>query len=87
MSIVTPDSWIVAEMITHEHVWHGAGVTCDEAREALLRAWTVHRRDVLRQQPGLAGTLPEAPQMPQHFKIRYREYRCGAGYRDDQRLA
>ena len=64
----------------------GAGATCDEAREALLTAWARHRAHVVSQQPALGPTLPEARQMQQHFKIRYREYTRGAGYREDERL-
>lgn len=86
MSIVAPDTLVVAEMITHDFIWRGAGRTCDEAREALLQAWSRHRDGVLRVHPQLQPTLPEAAQMPRHFKIRYREYACGAGYRDDDRL-
>jgi hypothetical protein len=61
-------------MITHDYIWRGAGATCDEAREALLTAWTWHRAAVVRQQPALAPSLPEAGRMPQHFAIRYSEY-------------
>lgn len=86
MAIVLPDTIVIAEMITHDYVWHGAGATCDEAREALLGAWTRHRAQVVSQQPGLAPTLPEAAAMQQHFRIRYREFARGAGYRDDERL-
>jgi len=86
MTIVAPDGWVVAEMITHDYIWRGAGATCDEAREALLTAWTRHRDDVLRQQPSLAERLPVAPEMPRHFPIRYQAYERGAGYRDQQRL-
>ena len=86
MSIVLPDSWVVAEMITHDYIWRGAGITCDEAREALLTAWTRHRGSVVAQHPQLAPTLPEAPDMPRHFPIRYSEYTRGGGYRDQQRL-
>lgn len=86
MTIVAPTGWVVAEMITHDHVWQGAGLTCDEAREALLTAWTRHRDGVLRAQPGYVARLPEAAQMPQHFPIRYRAYERGGGYRGDERL-
>ena len=86
MSIVLPDSWVVAEMITHDYIWRGAGVSCDEAREALLTAWTRHRGAVVAQHPQLAPTLPEAPDMPRHFPIRYSEYTRGGGYRDRDRL-
>ncbi|MCE4556793.1 hypothetical protein [Pelomonas cellulosilytica] len=86
MSIVPPTAWVIAEMITHDYVWQGAGHTCDEAREALLTAWQRHRAGVLRVHPQLADRLPEAPHMPQHFKIRYRAYEAGGGYRGDDRL-
>ena len=86
--VIPPDQHelVVAEMITHEHVWHGAGATCDEAREALLSAWARHRAGVLRQHPQLAASLPEAAAMPTHFRIRYRAYCRGGGWRDDERL-
>jgi hypothetical protein len=86
MAIVLPDTLVIAEMITHDYIWRGTGATCDAAREALLSAWALHRAQVVSLQPALAPTLPEAGQMQQHFKIRYREYACGAGYRDDERL-
>jgi hypothetical protein len=85
MAIVAPSTLVIAEMITHDYIWRGAGFTCDEAREALLSAWARHRGAVLQQQPALAPTLPEAAQMPQHFAIRYAEYARGAGYRDNER--
>ena len=86
MAIVLPDTWVVAEMITHDYIWRGAGLNCDEAREALLSAWTRHRNGVVNAQPGLAERLPEAADMPRHFPIRYAEYSRGAGYRDGARL-
>jgi len=86
MAIVPPDTIVIAEMITHDYIWRGVGATCDEAREALLAAWTRHRAAVVRQQPALAPSLPEAGRMPQHFAIRYSEYTRGAGYRDGERL-
>lgn len=86
MAIVVPDTVVIAEMLTHDYIWRGAGATCDEAREALLRAWATHRAHVVSHQPALGPTLPEAAQMPQHFKIHYREFARGAGYRDDDRL-
>lgn len=86
MAIVLPDSWVVAEMITHDFIWRGAGLNCDEARQALLAAWTAHRQQVLGQFPQLAERLPEAAQMPGRFPIRYSEYTRGGGYRDQQRL-
>lgn len=86
MAVELPESWVIAEMLTHDHIWRGAGLTCDEAREALLQAWHQHRRSVLAQLPQLEASLPEAAQMPQHFKIRYFAYERGAGYRDTTRL-
>ena len=86
MAIVAPDTIVIAEMITHDYIWRGAGATCDEAREALLSAWARHRNAVVGQHPQLAARLPEAAAMPQHFAIRYAEYTRGAGYRDDERL-
>lgn len=86
MAIVEPSDWVVAEMVTNDYIWRGAGANCDEAREALLAAWTRHRAAVVAQHPLLAPTLPEASGMPQHFKIRYAFYARGAGYRDDERL-
>lgn len=77
---------VVAEMITHDFVWHGAGATCDEAREALLSAWAAHRAQVIRQVPTVEEQLPTAEDMPRHFKIRYREFARGAGYRDGERM-
>ena len=86
MSIIAPDTLIVAEMVTHDYIWHGAGATCDEAREALLGAWSRHRAAVVGRHPGLASTLPLPSAMPQHFAIRYRAYARGGGYRDQERL-
>jgi len=86
MAVVPATDWVVAEMVTNDYIWRGAGHSTEAAREALLRAWTAHRAAVLRQQPQLAGTLPEAPQMPTHFAIRYQCYSAGAGYRDGERL-
>jgi hypothetical protein len=41
---------------------------------------------VLEKFPQLEARLPEAGKMQQHFKIRYREYEQGGGYRSDERL-
>lgn len=87
MAILPATDWVVAEMVTHDFIWRGAGHSTQEAREALLRAWATHRAGVLRQQPQLADRLPEAAQMPGHFAIRYQCYSPGAGYRDGERLA
>lgn len=86
--IVAPDPYalVIAEMVTNDYIWQGAGATCDEAREALLGAWRAHRDGVLRAQPQLAASLPEPAAMPQHFRIRYRAYVRGGGWRDEQRL-
>ena len=86
MTIVHPTGWVIAEMITHDYIWRGAGATCDEAREAVLSAWHQHRSSVVSQFPQLAASLPEAAQMPQHFKISYSAYERGAGYRDGTRI-
>lgn len=86
--IVPPsDGFVIAEMITHDHIWQGAGRTCDEARQALLTAWHRHRQGVLRALPAMAARLPEPEEMQRHFPIRYRAYALGGGYRDDERLA
>jgi hypothetical protein len=58
----------------------------DEAREALLSAWAKHRGEVLGKFPQLEDKLPEAGKMPSHFKITYREYERGGGYRQNERL-
>lgn len=81
-----PETMVVAEMITHDYIWRGAGANCDEAREALLSAWTRHRGAVVQHNQALGPTLPEAAQMPRHFPIRYSEFVRGAGYRDNERL-
>lgn len=80
------ETLVVAEMITHDHIWRGAGANPAEAREALLSAWARHRAAEVAAHPALAPTLPEAPSMPRHFPIRFFEYTRGAGYRDEQRL-
>ena len=85
MAIIPPSTIVIAEMITHDYVWHGAGATCDEAREALLSAWATHRKEVLEKSPQLENSLPEAGKMQSHFNIRYRDYGRG-GYRSDERL-
>ena len=86
MAIIPPSTIVIAEMITHDYVWQGTGATCDEAREALLAAWAKHRQEVLGRFPQLEAKLPEAGKMPSHFKIRYRKYERGGGYRSDERL-
>ena len=64
-----------------------SSVSCDEAREALLAAWTRHRQGVVSSLPAYAERLPEAAQMPSHFKIRYLVFQRGGGYRDLERLS
>ncbi|HEY9105482.1 MAG TPA: hypothetical protein VIN58_02300 [Roseateles sp.] len=86
MTIVAHTGLVIAEMITHDYVWQGAGHSCDEAREALLTAWSRHRAGVLRVHPQLEEKLPEAVHMPRHFRIRYRAYEPGGGYRGDERF-
>ena len=86
MSIVPSEDWVIAEMNTHDHQWRGAGHTCDEAREALLSAWTAHRESVLSKLPDYASRLPEAAAMGGHFKITYLVFQRGGGYRDQTRL-
>lgn len=80
------ETLVIAEMITHDFIWRGAGANPAEAREALLSAWAAHRAAVLAAHPSLAGSLPEAAGMPQHFPIRFQEFTRGGGYRDDVRL-
>lgn len=86
MAIIAPDTLVIAEMITHDFVWHGAGATCDEAREAVLSAWARHRREVLEKFPQLESRLSVAGEMQRHFRIHYREYARGGGYRGDDRM-
>ncbi|MEY2892258.1 MAG: hypothetical protein RJA98_2166 [Pseudomonadota bacterium] len=80
------ETWVLAEMITHSHIWRGAGHSEADARTALLAAWTLHRHAVVAQHPQLAPTLPEAADLPTHFPIRFMAYACGGGYRDGERV-
>ncbi|WP_085317438.1 hypothetical protein [Derxia lacustris] len=73
---------VVAEMLTVQYIFRGAGRTREEARLALLAAWKVQRDGVLAQQPQLAPTLPLPEDMERHFRIVYNEYEAGVGYRD-----
>jgi hypothetical protein len=52
----------------------------------LLSAWAKHRREVLERFPQLEAKLPVAGAMQQHFRICYREYAQGGGYRGNDRL-
>ncbi len=78
--------FIVAEMITHNFIFKGAGCNQEDARAALLKAWTTHRNDLLAQYPERAAILPEAGRMEEHFRIYYLEFEINAGYRGNDRL-
>jgi hypothetical protein len=78
--------FVVAEMNTHHFQFRGAGNDQADARSALLRAWTLHRDQLLERYPERADNIPEESQMEQHFKIVYLEFALGAGYRDGERL-
>lgn len=43
MAIVPAADGVVADMVTHDHIRRGAGHSTEQTREALLRAWAVHR--------------------------------------------
>ena len=73
---------VVAEMLTAQYIFRGAGRTREEARLALLGAWNLHRDGVLAMQPQLAPTLPLPDEMERHFRMDYAEYAAGVGYRD-----
>ncbi|PXW94374.1 hypothetical protein C7444_11473 [Sphaerotilus hippei] len=73
---------VLAEMITHDHVWRGVGGSEAEARAALLSAWVAHRAQVLSHQPSFADRLPVPEAMERHFRIRCERLVAGAGYRD-----
>lgn len=78
--------FFVAEMITHNFIFKGVGRHKDEARTALLKAWTAHRTDLLRQYPERTDSIPEAHRMEDHFRIYYLEFDMDAGYRGNDRL-
>ncbi|HUL13661.1 MAG TPA: hypothetical protein VLU73_16040 [Methylococcaceae bacterium] len=78
--------FVVAEMNTHHFMFRGAGQTKEDARSALLRAWTLHRGELLARYPERADSIPEAGKMEAHFRIGYLEFELGAGYRDGDRL-
>ncbi|MDD5034585.1 MAG: hypothetical protein PHE55_07475 [Methylococcaceae bacterium] len=77
---------VVAEMNTHHFMFRGAGQTREDARSALLRAWTLHRNELLARYPERADSIPQADKMEDHFRIDYLEFEVGAGYRDGDRL-
>ena len=76
----------VAEMITHNFIFKGVGRDQPNARTALLKAWTVHRTDLLAQYPERTASIPEADKMEDHFRIYYLEFDMEAGYRGNDRL-
>ncbi len=78
--------FVVAEMNTHHFMFRGAGESRENARAALLRAWTLHRIDLLARYPERADSIPEASKMEDHFRICYLEFELDAGYRDGERL-
>ncbi|WP_240342616.1 hypothetical protein [Methylococcus sp. EFPC2] len=78
--------FVLAEMNTHHFMFRGAGSTREDARSALLCAWTRHRDELLARYPERRDAIPEADQMEDHFKIYYLEFELGAGYRDGDRL-
>ena len=65
--------FFIAEMITHNFIFKGVGRHKDEARVALLKAWTAHRADLLASYPERTDSIPEASRME-------------AGYRGNDRL-
>ncbi len=78
--------FVVAEMNTHHFMFRGAGHSREQARAALLGAWTRHRDDLLARYPERSESIPAAERMEEHFKIHYLEFDPDAGYRDGERL-
>ncbi|ARU30226.1 hypothetical protein CAP31_00040 [Sulfuriferula sp. AH1] len=76
----------VAEMITHNFIFKGVDRNKEDARTALLNAWTAHRTALLAQYPERTASIPEAGKMEQHFRIYYLEFDMDAGYRGNDRL-
>ncbi len=76
----------IAEMITHNFIFKGAGRSREEARAVLLKAWTAHRTDLLLQYPERTAFLPDETKMEDHFRIYYLEFEMDAGYRGNDRL-
>lgn len=83
----TAARFVVAEMNTHHFLFRGAGYSVDDARTALLRAWTRHRTELLARYPERADSIPEEGQMEAHFRICYLNFEVNGGYRDGERLA
>ena len=78
--------FIVAEMITHNFIFKGVGRDKQDARTALLKAWTSHRTALLAQYPERTDSIPDATRMEDHFRIYYLEFEMDAGYRGNDRL-
>ena len=78
--------FVVAEMNTHHFMFRGVGQTRADARSALLRAWTLHRTELLARYPERINSVPDETKMEDHFKIYYLEFEVDAGYRDGDRL-
>jgi hypothetical protein len=78
--------FFIAEMITHNFIFKGVGRHKDEARVALLKAWTAHRAGLLASYPERTDSIPEASRMEDHFKIYFLEFEMEAGYRGNDRL-
>ncbi|MHB0990815.1 MAG: hypothetical protein ACYC3O_01135 [Burkholderiales bacterium] len=76
----------VAEMITHNFIFKGVGGNKEDARTALLKAWTSHRTVLLAQYPERTDSIPDASRMEDHFRIYYLEFDMNAGYRGNDRL-
>ena len=86
MKIEAARRLVLAEMNTHHFMFRGAGETREDARAALLRAWTLHRNELLARYPERSSSIPEAEKMEGHFRIYYLDFEVGAGYRDGERL-
>lgn len=78
--------FFIAEMITHNFIFKGVGRDKEDARTALLKAWTAHRTDLLAHYPERTDSIPEASRMEDHFKIYFLEFDMDAGYRGNDRL-
>jgi hypothetical protein len=81
-----PELFYIAEMITHNFIFKGVGQSREEARAVLLKAWTVHRTDLLLQYPERTASIPDETKMEDHFRIYYLEFEMDAGYRGNERL-
>lgn len=73
-------------MITHNFIFKGVGHNKEDARTALLKAWTSHRTGLLARYPERTDSIPDATRMEDHFKIYYLEFDMDAGYRGNDRL-